>query len=62
MISIDKYILEFVGDNWLSLGLLLVLLNGLCEVIPGELDDKLVAIFKRMITFTRQNQSTKPTQ
>ena len=54
MISFDVYILEFVGKNWLSLGLLLILLNGLCEIIPGTWDNKLVAILKRMITFTRQ--------
>jgi len=54
MISIDIYILEFVGKNWLSLGLLLILLNGLCEIIPGTWDNKLVDILKRMVTFTRQ--------
>lgn len=54
MISVDIYILEFVGKNWLALGLLLILLNGLCEIIPGTWDNKLVDIFKRMITFTRQ--------
>ena len=56
MISFDIYILEFVGKNWLSLGLLMILLNGLCEIIPGTWDNKLVDIFKRMITFTRQKQ------
>lgn len=54
MISLDIYILDFVGKNWLSLGLLMILLNGLCEIIPGTWDNKLVDIFKRMITFTRQ--------
>lgn len=56
MIAVDQYILEFVGNNWLALGLLLILLNGLCEIIPGTWDDKLVAIFKRMVSFTRQKQ------
>ena len=56
MISIDTYILEFVGKNWLFLGLLMIFLNGLCEIIPGTWDNKLVDIFKRMITFTRQKQ------
>lgn len=55
MISIDVLILEFVGKNWLALGLALVLLNGLCEIIPGTWDDKFVAILKRMVTFTRRS-------
>jgi len=57
IISVDTIILEFVGKNWLSLGLLLILLNGLCEIIPGTWDNKLVAVFKRMITFTRQSSN-----
>jgi len=62
MISVDVYILEFVGKNWLALGLLLILLNGLCEIIPGTWDNKLVDIFKRMITFTRQKQENGVTE
>ena len=58
MISVDTLILEFVSKNWLALGLLLVFLNGLCEIIPGTWDDKFVAIFKRMVTFTRQNSNS----
>ena len=57
MISLDVIILEFIGKNWLALGLLLILLNGLCEIIPGTWDNKLVAIFRRMITFTKQRTS-----
>ena len=54
MVSIDPYILEFIGGNWLAIGLLLILLNGLCEIIPGEMDDKIVAVLKRMVTFARR--------
>jgi len=57
MISIDILILEFISKNWLALGLLLIFLNGLCEIIPGTWDNKLVAVFKRMITFTRQSSN-----
>ena len=59
MISIDPYILDFIGGNWLAIGLLMVLLNGLCEIIPGQWDNKFVAILKRMVTFTRQNTNNK---
>ena len=55
MINLDPVIIEFVKNNWLTIGLTMVLLNGLCEIIPGQVDDKIVAVFKRMITFTRQN-------
>ena len=61
MISLDPYILDFIGGNWLAIGLFLILLNGLCEIIPGELDDKLVAVLKRMVTFTRRAVPKKPT-
>ena len=59
MFSLDPYILEFIGGNWLAIGLLLILLNGLCEIIPGELDDKVVSILKRMVTFTRRSTPKK---
>ena len=59
MISLDPYILEFIGGNWLAIGLLLILLNGLCEIIPGEIDDKLVAVLKRMVTFARRSAPKK---
>ena len=60
MISLDPYILDFIGGNWLAIGLFLILLNGLCEIIPGEIDDKLVAVLKRMVTFTRRSAPKKP--
>ena len=59
MFSIDPYILEFIGGNWLAIGLLPIFLNGLCEIIPGELDDKIVAVFKRMVTFARRSVPKK---
>lgn len=58
MFSIDPYILEFIGGNWLAIGILLILLNGLCEIIPGEIDNKIVAILKRMVTFARRTNTT----
>lgn len=60
MIAIDPYILEFIGGNWLAIGLLLILLNGLCEIIPGEIDDKIVAVLKRMVTFARRTNGVEP--
>ena len=60
MFSLDIYILEFIGGNWLAIGLALILLNGLCEIIPGEMDDKIVAILKRMVTFARRTNGKSP--
>ena len=60
MLSLDPYILDFIGGNWLAIGLLLILLNGLCEIIPGEIDNKIVAILKRMLTFARRTNGVKP--
>ena len=60
MFSLDPYILEFIGGNWLAIGLFMILLNGLCEIIPGEIDDKLVAVLKRKVTFARRSNGVKP--
>ena len=54
MISIDPYVIEFVGGNWLSISLALILVDGLAELTKGEGDNKVVAILKRMVTFTRR--------
>ena len=61
MLNLDPYILDFIGGNWLAIGLAMILLNGLCEIIPGEIDNKIVAILKRMVTFTRRATPKKKT-
>ena len=55
MINLDALIIEFVSQNWMAIGIALIFLNGICEIIPGKWDDKLVNVFKRMVTFTRQD-------
>lgn len=59
MIALDPYILEFIGGNWLSIGLLLILVDGLAELTKGEGDNKVVAILKRMVSFTRRSVPKK---
>ena len=59
MLNLDPYILDFIGGNWLAIGLLLILLNGLCEIIPGEIDDKIIAVLKRMVTFARRSNDVE---
>ena len=60
MFSCDPYVMEFVSGNWLSIGLGLILLDGLAELTKGEGDNKIVAILKRMVTFTRRAVPKKP--
>ena len=60
MISIDIYVMEFVSGNWLSISLALILIDGLAELTKGEGDNKVVAILKRMVTFTRRSAPKKP--
>jgi len=60
MFSLDPYILEFVGGNWLAIGLFSILVTGLAELTKGETDNKVVAIFKRMVSFTRRSAPKKP--
>ena len=59
MISLDKIVLEFIQNNILTMGLALVFLNGLCEIIPGKIDDRIVAIFRRMVAFSKRQTTTK---
>lgn len=60
MISIDIFVMEFVSGNWLSISLALILLDGLAELTKGEGDNKVVAILKRMVSFTRRSAPKKP--
>ena len=44
MISLDKYILEFVGGNWMTLYLLFTLLKGIALLTPSVKDDKIITL------------------
>lgn len=44
----DTIILKFVGENWMSIYLLLTLLKGIAILTPSTKDDKIVTLFSNM--------------
>ena len=55
MFSADKILLEFIGNNIISMGVLFVLLRGLAEISPWTWDEKVVAIFWSMMEMLKPN-------
>lgn len=53
MISGDKILLEFIGNNWLCLATALMILNGIARVSKWEWDEKLVNILSEAFSFLR---------
>jgi hypothetical protein len=53
MISLDKYILEFIGGNWMTLYLLLTLLKGIALITPNVKDDKIVTLLSQVWSVLR---------
>lgn len=44
MFSMDKILLEFIGQNWMSLYLLITLLKGIALLTPSVKDDKIITL------------------
>ena len=51
----DAWLLQFVGENWLTMTLFLMFAKGLAEITPGEWDDKIADLFAGMLNFVRKN-------
>lgn len=48
MIALDKTILEFVSNNWLSLYILITLLKGIAILTPSNKDDSIVKLISQI--------------
>jgi len=57
--NLDIYIVEFVGKNWLTISLGLVFLRGMARIIPGDWDDRIVAVLTDMTNVVRKNNKKK---
>lgn len=53
--DMDALVMEFVGNNWLTISLSLVFLRGIARIIPGEWDDRLVEVLTSMTNVVRKN-------
>lgn len=53
MFSMDKILLEFIGQNWMSLYLLITLLKGIALLTPSVKDDKIVTLMAQVYNVLR---------
>lgn len=56
MFSADKYILEFVGGNWMALYIVITGLKGIALVTPGTTDNKIVTLLSNMLKIVRRGE------
>lgn len=50
IVSFDPYVIGFVKNNLVTMGLLLGLLKGLALLTPSTTDDKIVTLFTNLFT------------
>ena len=53
----DEWLINFVGENWVTLGLFLMFLKGVAKITPGEFDDKIATLFSDMLNFVRKDET-----
>ena len=53
----DKYVLEFVGNNWMSLYLLITLLKGIALLTPSVTDDKIITMLSQVYGSLRSGKA-----
>lgn len=49
----DKYILDFVGNNWLTMYLVITALKGIAIITPSVKDDKIVTLLAQVYSVLR---------
>ena len=55
MFSADKILLDFIGNNLISMGVAFVLLRGLAEISPWKWDEKVVGVLWSMFEMLKPN-------
>ena len=56
MFSADKYLIDFVGQNWISLGILIGLLKILATRSPSNVDDSIIGYFGEVLSGFRREK------
>lgn len=49
----DKYILDFVGNNWLTMYLVITALKGIALITPSVKDDKIITLLVQAYSVLR---------
>lgn len=53
----DVYVLKFVGENWMTLYLIITALKGIALITPSVIDDKIVTLFAQMYSSLRSGKA-----
>ena len=61
MFSLDIYLVDFVGNNVLSLYVLITLLKGAAMLTKSTKDDKIVTLFSNVFTAVRKGKIPEET-
>lgn len=56
MFSLDQYLVEFVGNNVISLYVLVTLLKGVALMTKSTKDDKIVTLLSNMFSAVRSRK------
>jgi hypothetical protein len=56
MFSLDKLLLDFIGQNWMSLYILITLLKGMALLTKSTKDDKIVTMLSNMFDTVRKKK------
>jgi len=50
---VDKYILEFVSNNWLTMYLVITALKGIALITPSVVDNKIITLLTQTYSVLR---------
>jgi len=53
----DAWLLKIVGENWMSIYLILTLLKGIAIITPSATDDRIISLFSSVYTALRTGKT-----
>ena len=53
----DTWLLKIVGENWMSIYLLLTLLKGIAIITPSATDDRIISLFSSVYSSLRRGKA-----
>ena len=55
----DAWLLKIIGENWMSIYLVLTLLKGIAIITPSATDDRIISLFSSIYTALRSGKAPK---
>jgi hypothetical protein len=53
----DAWLLKIVGENWMSIYLILTLLKGIAIITPSATDDRIISLFSNVYNSLRTGKA-----